>query len=479
MPSLPLAIPDVDRTLFARYAGLSLPRHVSYPMPTWWKPLAGGDAQAIRDANAGGATRDLSLYLHLPFCEALCKFCACNRTILRKRSEGAGETAETYLSAIIEEIGRRGRDVGRDRRRPVRQIHWGGGTPTYFDEGQIERLHAATTEAFDVSPDAEVSIEVDPRVTTPSQLRTLARLGFNRISLGVQDFDPKVQQHVRRVQPLGMVRQTVDDARAAGFSSVNFDLIYGLPYQTESTVADTVEKSLALSPDRVAFYHYAQIPDKVANQRGIHHAAMPGSDAKLTIFLKAVARFTAAGYDFIGLDHFAKRDELLSDARRTGRITRNFQGMTTGAELDLVGIGASSISGFPGEAYLQNLHDPAAYVESIESGTDPAVRGLSLTRDDAIRQFVVNQLYCQAAVEPASVESRFGIDFADHFAAEIGRLPPFVRDGLVESVRPDGGFSLTYPLGRVLMRNVAAVFDAYLEPEAYRVGETRAFSASA
>ena len=482
MLSLPVAIPDVDRPLFARYAGLSLPRHVSYPMPTWWKPLDGPAAQEMRETNAAGGANDLSLYLHIPFCEALCKFCACNRTILRKRSEGAADQAEAYLAAIIREIGQRGPDLGRNRSRPVRQIHWGGGTPTYLNEQQIERLHGAVAEAFSIAEDAEISIEVDPRVTTASQLQTLAKLGFNRISLGVQDFDPQVQQHVRRVQPFEMVQRTVDDARAAGFTSVNFDLIYGLPYQTKATVADTVERAISLSPDRVAFYHYAQIPDKIANQRGIHHDRMPDSDTKLTIFLAAVSRFTAAGYDFIGLDHFAKRDELLSDALRSGKITRNFQGMTTGAELDLVGLGPSAISGFPGGAYLQNIHDPAAYVEMMNAGQDPAVRGLSLTADDAVRQFVINQLYCTAAVVPSVVERRFGIDFPTYFSDEIDRLPPFVRDGLVamDGGRGGrGGFELTYPLGRVLMRNVAAVFDAYLEPEAYRVGESRAFSASA
>ncbi|MEZ6016225.1 MAG: oxygen-independent coproporphyrinogen III oxidase [Planctomycetota bacterium] len=474
----------LDEATFQRYSGLSLPRHVSYPMPTWWRTLTAGgpagaagpsDARTLRALSQPG--RDLSLYLHLPFCEALCTFCACNKTVLRRDvREGQGRV-ERYLSALMTELEWRAADVGRGR--VVRQLHWGGGTPTYLDLDQIARLHRRTLELFTLAPDAEVSLEVDPRVTTREQLALLRELGFNRVSMGVQDFDARVQEHVRRVQPYEQVAALVRDARELGFASVNFDLIYGLPYQTRATVADTLARALALSPDRVAYYHYAAIPDKIAAQRGLAHDACPSSLEKLRVFLDGVATFEAAGYEFIGLDHFARPDEGLAQAKRDGTLTRNFQGMTTGAPLDLVGLGCSAISVFPGRAFLQNEHVHDAYAESIEAGREPARRGLALTAEDAERQALLTRLYGDARIDAARHVAAFpGAPFTQRFAGELAKLRELQADGLV-SVADDGSFALTWPLGRVLMRNVAAVFDAYLVPDAYKAGQPETFSASA
>ena len=471
-----LSLPTVDREVFQRYAGRSLPRHVSYPMPTWWRDIGGDEAATMRGESARAIlARDLSLYLHLPFCEALCKFCACNRTIMRKTARGADRRTEAYVAALEGEIRRLGESVGAGR--SVQQIHWGGGTPTYLSPHHIERIQGTLTAAFTVADEAEIAIEIDPRVTSNGQLELLRRLGFNRVSLGVQDFDERVQKHIHRVQPFEMVRQCTDACRDLGFQTVNFDLIYGMPYQTLETVADMIDRTIMLSPDRVAYYHYAQIPEKIANQRGIHHDQMPDSDTKLTMFLMAVELFTSAGYEFVGLDHFAKPDEPLAQAAQDGTINRNFQGMTTGAALDLIGVGASSISQFGGIGYLQNVRDPDGYVDRINDGVDPVIRGTRLTRDDCIRQAVINHLYCYAAVERGRIEDRFDIDFNRYFADELERLKHLEVDGLV--VLKPGELELTYPLGRVLMRNVAAVFDAYLHRDACRVGERHIFSSSA
>lgn len=475
MNSLPL--PTLDRSVFDRYAGLSLPRHVAYPMPTWWKSLNPGQVRTLRHATLEPKQRRaLSLYLHIPFCAKSCRFCACNRTILGRHNDRTDARVNRYLDALCSEIDARGRTLGHGV--AVEQIHWGGGTPTYLNVEQIARLHEATRRAFTISDDAECSIEVDPRVTTLEQLSTLAGLGFNRVSMGVQDFDPEVQAHVQRVQPLETVRDLTQAARDEGFESVNYDLIYGLPKQTTASVRDTVEHVIQLRPDRIAFYHYAQIPDRVAHQRGLDHTALPDSDAKLAMFLDAWQRFTGAGYYFIGLDHFALPDERLAVAAREGGLQRSFQGMTTGSQLDLIGMGCSAISTYPGVAYVQNERDPWAYAEAIEARHDPAIRGLSLSDDDAVRQAMLLELYGQARLDRTALARTLGDAVHGCFDAAEPALAVLQSDGLIERT-PCGGLELTFPLGRVLMRNVAAAFDAYLGKEAPWTGMQTAFSASA
>ncbi len=467
----------VDLEVFHRYAGLSLPRHVSYPMPSWWSEVDATEAESMWQASLKRRPQnDLSLYLHVPFCESQCKFCACNRITLPKNSAAAAERTDRYVRAMEREIRGLGETVGEGRR--LRQIHWGGGSPTYLSTELIERLCKTIEDTFNIASDAEIAMEVDPRHAPVELLSMLRRLGFTRLSLGVQDFDEQVQEHVRRIQPLDLVRDTVRNIRDLGFTAVNFDLIYGLPYQTMETVRETIKQTIELSPDRVAFYHYAQIPGKIATQRGMHHDQMPDSDLKLEMFLMAARMFEEAGYVFIGLDHFAKPDEALAKSLEDGTLQRNFQGMTTGGDLDLLGIGASSISHLRDVGFIQNVHSVADYAECIEKGETPARKAKLFSPDDRIRQAVMTQLYCTTEILPAVIEERFGISFGEYFARELGVMHVLEQDGLV-TVADDHGIRVSFPLGRVLMRTVAAPFDAYLEPDSYRVGDQHMFSANA
>lgn len=468
---------DVDLEVFRRYAGLSLPRHVSYPMPTWWHDVDAVEVSSMHEQSLGkDVPNDLSLYVHVPFCEQLCKFCACTRVILRKDAKGATQRVEAYNAALQREILQLGETLGSGR--PLRQIHFGGGSPSYLSEEQMEQIHHAIRRAFTVSPDAEIAIEFDPRRATRRKLQHFRQVGFNRISLGVQDFDEQVQKHVRRIQPFEMVRDVVATCREVGFPSINFDLIYGLPFQTVETVCDTVERTIALLPDRVAYYHYAQIPEKIATQRGMDYTRLPDSETKLAMFVQGANLFQSAGYEFVGLDHFAKPDELLAEAREDGTLQRNFQGMTTGGGLDLIGVGASSISHLADVGFLQNTREVDTYVAGIERGDSPIHRGKRFTDDDRIRQTLLNQLYCTSEIDPGVIEQRFDVTLPEYFGRELDILKELAGDGLV-TLDADGVIRVTYPVGRVLLRNVAAVFDAYLHPDAYRVGEQACFSANA
>jgi len=468
---------EVNLDVFHEYAGQALPRHVAYPMPTWWTDLSDAESTALlRESRVCVPHNDLSLYLHVPFCEKVCRYCACNRAPQPRNTRQADERIDGYVAAMIAEIGHL-TDVLEARQR-VRQIHWGGGTPTYLSSDRLASIHDTIAERFDVKGDAGISIELDPRVTTTDTLQVLRRLGFDRVSLGVQDFDQRVQEHVGRIQPFELVRDMVGTCRELGFSSINFDLIYGLPLQTIDSIRDTLEKTIDLSPDRIAYYHFAQIPDKVAIQRGLDYSKLPDSETKLRMFLIALRMFTSAGYEFIGLDHFAKPDEPLAVAAREGTLQRNFQGMTTGGGLDLIGVGASSISHLAQLGFLQNVHGVKEYTTRVSSGDSPIFRGKRFTADDLVRQAVLAELYCHAGIRPSNVEQAYGITFAQYFARELKIMHELERDGLV-NVGADNHISLTMPLGHVLTRTVAAVFDAYLEPDAYRAGDREYFSANA
>ena len=470
-------VDGIDLDVFRKYAGLSLPRHVSYPMPTWWHDIDAIEATSmLRESRARTPANDLSLYLHVPFCERSCRYCACTRIAQEKDAPGAAERAERYVAGLQREMHVLTESLGLGS--PVRQIHWGGGTPTYLSVEQIERLHGAITECFSVSPEAEIAIELDPRVTTSEMLQALRRLDFTRASLGVQDFNEKVQEHVGRIQPFELVREMVATSRELGFQSVNFDLIYGLPFQTPETIRETLEKTIELGPDRIAYYLYAQIPAKIASQRGLDYTKLPDSETKLEMFLIGLETLESAGYVFVGLDHFAKPDESLAVAMREGTLQRNFQGMTTGGGLDLIGLGSSSISHLADVGFLQNTRDPDEYVASVTADALPAYRGKRLTADDRVRQTVMSQLYCTTEIRPAAVEEQHGVVFSDYFARELEIMRELERDGLVTR-EDDGRVVATRPLGRVLMRTIAAVFDAYLEPDAYRVGDRGYFSANA
>jgi oxygen-independent coproporphyrinogen-3 oxidase len=447
------AISELNMEVFRRYAGLSLPRHVSYPMPTWWYDV---DADQVTEMFAERREHhpgnDLSVYIHVPFCERLCRFCACTRIVLPKTAPKAATRVERYCGSLERELGRLAEAAGSDRM--VRQIHWGGGSPMYLSDEMIERIHRRLQGVFPIAVDAEIAMEIDPRNAAPERLQHLHDLGFNRISLGVQDFDNRVQEHVRRVQPFELVRDTVEAARAAGFESINFDLIYGLPY------------------------HYAQIPEKIATQRGLDYAKLPDSEVKLAMFLEGVRMFETSGYEFIGLDHLAKSEEGLARALRDGTLQRNFQGMTTGGRLDLLAAGPSSISHLRGIGFLQNVREVEEYCQRVESGETPVHRGKRFTFDDRVRQTALSDLYCLAELRPTELERRFDIIFNEYFARELKVMEKLEHDGLV-ALESDGTIRATWPLGRVLMRNIAAVFDAYLDPEAYRKGEQSCFSANA
>lgn len=463
--------------LFHKYAGLALPRHVSYPMPTAWSELDEEDYRTHLGLHADDpGSPGLSIYIHIPFCESLCKFCACNKTILKKELRDSAERKRAYIEALLKEIGLVSAVKGMER--PVRQIHWGGGSPSYLEGEDIIAIQSRLRDHFHLAEDAEVSIEIDPRHTTPYLLDCLKQAGFNRISMGIQDFDATVQNHVHRIQPFGMVREVTEAIREREIGKVNYDLIYGMPYQTLETVADMVEKTIRLRPDRIAFYHYAQIPEKIATQRGMDYKRLPSSDDKLAMFLDALGKFPAGGYAFIGLDHFALPDDQLTIALEEGTIQRNFQGMTTQRGLDLIGLGVSSISHLMGLGYWQTLKDIQAYQDTVTAGRIPIEKGLHFSEDDRIRQEVLSELYCTGGVDLEKVGARFGIDPREYFSRELVNLRELEQDGLVR-FEGEGIIQVSCPLGRVLLRNVGAVFDAYLDPDAFKVGDRYYYSVSA
>jgi oxygen-independent coproporphyrinogen-3 oxidase len=453
---------EVDRRTYRKFAALALPRHTSYPAAPSWREY--GPAEFRVDLRRSAQRRrPLSLYVHVPFCERLCYYCACTKEIVPAAKRAELDPGDTFLEGLEIEAGSFADIVGTGE---VRQVHLGGGTPTFLRPAQLRQLWASLQRRFRIARDAEIAVEVDPRGTTLEHLQTLRGLGFNRVSLGLQDFAPRVQQAVNRVQPFELVERVVGWCRTLGFASVNFDLIYGLPFQTLDSMADTLEKTLSLSPDRVAFYRLAVIPEIFRWQHVFRRADLPAGDLPLELNLLAINRFLAAGYEFIGLDHFARPDEALAAARRDGSLQRTFQGMTTGKGLDVLGLGPSAISQLD-DAFAQNHKTTTAW--RVALAQDLATeRGLPLTDDDRLRRELLQELYGYGAVDKRLLEDRFGIAFDEYFADELARLAELREQGLVLT-RPDR-IQLSVPLGRLLVRVVAAVFDRYLPPAAYREG---------
>jgi oxygen-independent coproporphyrinogen-3 oxidase len=342
--------------------------------------------------------------------------------------------------------------------RDVVQLHWGGGTPTYFPPALLEKLGRRIFDRFRLAPDAELGVEVDPRVTTRAHLEVLARLGFNRLSMGVQDFDPRVQKAINRIQPYAATRQLVEEARALGFPSVNMDLIFGLPYQTPETFSTTIDRVLEIAPDRLAVYSYANVPWMKKHQN-VLLPHLPDEATKFGIFRTALERFSEAGFEYIGMDHFARADDELARARRDRTLHRNFQGYTTKAGTDLVGFGMSAI-GSVGGYYVQNRRELAAYRQAVGDSGAATFRGVHLSADDELRREVIGNLLCHGVVVKKEIEQRFGIVFDELFAPAIARLGPCAEDGLVELTPEE---IRATPLGRVFLRNLAMPFDAYLE----------------
>jgi oxygen-independent coproporphyrinogen-3 oxidase len=444
---------EVSEEFLSRYNRPG-PRYTSYPTAPVWQDNFGPDDLEQVCAQADAAAAPVSLYMHLPFCESLCLFCACNVVIQKDKS-----VAHPYLEVLKREIEQFSRHVS--RRRPVIQFHWGGGTPTYLTPPQMEDLFAYTRERFTLAPNAEIGVEVDPRVTSLEHLETLRRIGFNRLSMGIQDFTPEVQRAVHREQGFEMTRDLIAASRRLGFESLNVDLIYGLPYQTASSFAETVNKVIGLQPDRVAMFSYAHVP-WLKKQQGSFAGHLPEGMEKFRIFRIGLDEFLQAGYVYIGLDHFARPEDELAVAQRERTLHRNFQGYTTKAGADLYGMGVSAISAIGG-AYAQNQRSLQPYQEAIARRGIATMRGYRLSPDDFIRRSVIGRLLCHTVIRKDDVEREHNIAFDQYFAAELARLEEFRSDGLVEI---EGREIRVVGLGRIFIRNVAMVFDAYLEDQA-------------
>jgi len=451
---------DRFEDILPRYATEG-PRYTSYPTAPVWSDGYGPEAYREELGREDIDPSDpLSIYVHVPFCESLCHYCACNRVITRNR-----DLAEQYLDSIEREVAAVHSAVRVPRR--ATQHHWGGGTPTYLSPAQVQRLFGCVNDAFPVADGAEVSIEVDPRVTSEEHIVALRECGFNRISMGVQDFEPKVQEAIHRIQPADETGKLVASARRHGFESVNFDLIYGLPYQTPETFARTLDTVMELDPDRIALYSYAHVTWVAKQQRGFERKDLPAAETKLAIMLLAIRRFIDAGYSFIGLDHFAKPDDELATALRDRTLRRNFMGHTTQAGVDMIGFGPSAISELRG-SYAQSQRKLAAWEEAVAKEGVATMRGHRLSSDDIERRWVIGRIMCLGELRADEFEREFGRGFRAAYAAELDALAAMVDDGLV-TIAGDGSLEITPP-GRLLVRNVAMHFDAYL-PEQQRSGK--------
>ncbi len=443
---------NVTQEILDRY-NVAGPRYTSYPTaPEWTDSFGPADYEhALRQSNEAVPSRPLSLYMHLPFCDRLCLFCGCNVVINKNH-----DVLIPYLAKLEWEIDQVAQRI--DTSRPVVQFHWGGGTPTYLNASQLDHLFSYTKERFRFAPDSEIGVEIDPRVTQEAQLITLRRLGFNRISMGIQDFNPVVQKTVRRIQPYEQTKAIFDLCRSLAFESVNIDLIYGLPLQTPESFLDSVDRVIELSPDRVAMFSYAHVP-WLKKQQGSFSKLIPQGMDKFRIFRAGIERFTDAGYLYIGMDHFARPDDELCLAQRNLTLHRNFQGYTTKAGADLLGLGVSSISGID-RVYAQNYRDLKDYYAAIERNVLPIMRGIQLNDDDVIRRAVISRLLCHCVLRKKDVESEFNIRFDEYFADELGRLKQLQKDGLV-NISAEG--ITVSQLGRIFIRNVGMVFDRYLQ----------------
>jgi oxygen-independent coproporphyrinogen-3 oxidase len=442
----------IDPVLIRKY-DVAGPRYTSYPTADRFVEAFGETelSQWLAKRNIGGISQPLSVYVHLPFCESICYYCGCNKIVTRDHSRSA-----KYIKYLDKELALVAARLGSEP--TIAQLHWGGGTPTFLPQEEMRELMALVDARFRRSADFECAIEVDPRHAPEGLMAFLAGLGFNRVSLGVQDFDPAVQKAVHRIQGEALVRRVVAEARAAGFRSVNFDLIYGLPKQTLDSFNATLDKVIALDPDRIALYSYAHLPTLFKPQRRIADADLPSAETKLQIMTLAIGRLTRAGYLYIGMDHFARPDDDLAIAQRRGRLQRNFQGYSTFPESDLIGLGVSAI-GKVGPTYYQNHKRLDDYTAALDAGHLPVARGLELTHDDLVRRAVIQALACHFRLSMESIELAYLIDFRDYFARELADLRQLQDEGLVDV--SDEWITVT-PRGRLLVRVVCMAFDRYL-----------------
>jgi oxygen-independent coproporphyrinogen III oxidase len=430
------------------------PRYTSYPTaPLFSNAFTAADFSAeIRSTNTPGIRTDISLYFHFPFCDTLCYFCGCTMLVTRDR-----ERIETYLTYLKREIDLVAPHLAPDRK--VVQIHWGGGTPTHLSPAQIRDIGSYIRSSFRVAPDAEMSVEIDPRELTRDHLEALRDVGFNRMSMGVQDFNVRVQEAVNRIQPEAMTRNVFTWAAELGFTSINADLIYGLPFQTVQSFEETVRKVVVLSPDRIAVFNYAHVPWMKPHQKLIYPEDLPTPELKLDILKMTIELLCSNGYEYIGMDHFAKPDDELARAQREKTLYRNFQGYSTKSGADLYGFGMSSISHFQ-TIYAQNTKSLPDYYAALDAGRHATHVGYRMTQDDRIRKFVIMRLMCDLELDTAAVGKMFSIHFNEYFSRSIEALGQFVDDGLVE-ISP--GTIRIVGAGRLLLRNIAMCFDAYLD----------------
>jgi oxygen-independent coproporphyrinogen III oxidase len=444
--------PVFDKAMILKYDRPG-PRYTSYPTAPYFHEGFDSKAYAevIDETNAVENPAPLSLYVHLPFCKSVCYFCGCNVTFTKDRTLG-----DLYVDHVLKEM-----DAVAARMKPGRkvvQVHWGGGTPTFIPAPVLERLWKGITDRFEMAPGAEIGVEIDPREVTDQHLELLSRSGFNRISMGIQDFDPEVQKAVHRIQPEDLTRRVIDKCRELKFESINIDLIYGLPYQTRARFQDTVDKISAIGPDRIAVFNFAYLPEMIGHQRAIPKEALPSPAEKLNILEMVVERFTQTGYVYIGMDHFARPEDELCTALKDRTLYRNFQGYTTKAGCDLYGFGVTSI-GQVGPTYEQNLKELASYQQAVDGGGLAVFRGVRLTADDLLRRDIITRLMCHFVLYKAEIEQEYGLKFDEVFADALEDLKPMEEDGLL-SLHADR--IEVHPLGRLLVRNIALPFDAYL-----------------
>ncbi len=440
---------DFDRELIASLPA-SGPRYTSYPTADrFYSDFRQPEYISVLENTLSGNSEPVSLYVHIPFCNVICYYCGCNKVITKDTRK-----ADEYLTYLEKEMALLAPHL--HGKHKLAQLHFGGGTPTFLSDEQLERVFRMIRTHFELLPDGEYSIEIDPRKVSRESVFKLGKLGFNRMSVGIQDFDPKVQAAVNRIQTVEETREVIEAARAAGFKSISVDLIYGLPHQSVASIKPTLDTVLSLSPDRLALYHYAHLPHIFKPQRRIDTNAVPSSEEKLDILQYAVKLLDERGYVFIGMDHFAKPEDELAIALREGRLQRNFQGYSTYADCDLVAIGVSSI-GKIGNTYSQNERNLDDYYAALDNNQLPIMRGFQLNADDVMRRQIIQDLMCRFALELTDYQA----DFADYFAEEIPDLQRFAELGLIDWQPETGSLKVT-PKGRFLIRNIAMIFDYYL-----------------
>ncbi|MFC1602812.1 oxygen-independent coproporphyrinogen III oxidase [Pseudomonadota bacterium] len=441
---------DLDLIKKYDHAG---PRYTSYPTAPQFHDGFGPDQyrEIAQATNAKG--NPLSLYFHIPFCDTVCFYCACNKVVTKDRSKGG-----TYLTRLHKEIAMQGALF--DKSRVVEQLHWGGGTPTFISHDEMRELMRVTRENFTLLDDdtGEYSIEIDPREASAETIAILREIGLNRMSLGVQDFDEKVQKAVNRLQSEAQTMEVLDAARKEGFRSISVDLMYGLPHQSLTSFEKTLDRIIEVDPDRLSVFNYAHLPERFMPQRRINMEDVPTPAEKLDILQLTIEKLEKAGYVSLGMDHFARPDDELTIAQQDGTLYRNFQGYSTHANCDLIGLGVTSI-GMVGETYSQNMRELDEYYERIDAGELAVFRGFDLSQDDQIRRDVITRLICHLKLDFSRIESERGINFAEYFKKELGQLKGMIEDGLLEI--DEKGIQVL-PRGRLLIRNICMVFDYYL-----------------